>query len=162
MVGGQSLEMLLSLVRQMRNPRMPRGRAHYRSDTPPFQKVMAMSRAAVAPSMTRRWRKHSPPAKKRACSLRIQYQHSGSVKTGSLAKWRSNRSSSNPLVVEGAEFRRQAAEGPDKPELRGDDVNDETEPHLLRKLETVLGFTLRPRQAGLPPREEFVFRSLQL
>jgi len=33
-----------------------------------------------------------------------------------------------PLIVEAAEFRRQAAEGPDKPELRGDDVNDETEP----------------------------------
>ena len=46
------------------------------------------------------------------------------------------------LIVEGAEFRRQATEGPDKPELRGDDVNDETEPHLLRKLEAILGFTL--------------------
>src|SRR5216683_2041842 len=48
-----------------------------------------------------------------------------------------------PLIVEGAEFRRQATEGPDKPELRGDDVNDETEPSLLRKLEPILGFTLR-------------------
>ena len=45
-------------------------------------------------------------------------------------------------IVEGAEFRRQAAERPDKPELRGDDVNDETEPRLLRKRETMLGFTL--------------------
>src|SRR6266540_1630162 len=48
-----------------------------------------------------------------------------------------------PLIVKGAEFRRQATEGPDKPELRGDDVNDETEPSLLRKLEAILGFTLR-------------------
>src|SRR5258708_23989014 len=48
-----------------------------------------------------------------------------------------------PLIVEGAEFRRQATEGPDKPELRGDDVNDETEPGLLRKLEAILRFTLR-------------------
>src|ERR1700737_1080307 len=48
-----------------------------------------------------------------------------------------------PLIVEGAEFWRQATEGPDKPELRGDDVNDETEPSLLRKLEPILGFTLR-------------------
>src|SRR5579863_3959512 len=47
------------------------------------------------------------------------------------------------LIVEGAEYCRQATEGPDKPELRGDDVNDETEPSLLRKLEPVLGFTLR-------------------
>src|SRR6266850_3097041 len=46
------------------------------------------------------------------------------------------------LIVEAAEFRRQAAEGPDKPELRGDDVNDETEPSLLRKPEAILGFML--------------------
>src|SRR5439155_7753915 len=48
-----------------------------------------------------------------------------------------------PIIVKGAEFRRQTTEGPDKPELRGDDVNDETEPSLLRKLEAILGFTLR-------------------
>src|SRR5882724_6949721 len=47
-----------------------------------------------------------------------------------------------PLIVEGAECRRQATERPDQPELRGDDVNDETEPGLLRKLEAILGFTL--------------------
>ena len=45
-------------------------------------------------------------------------------------------------IVKGAEFRRQATEGPDKPELRGNEVNDETEPHLLGKLEAMLGFTL--------------------
>src|SRR3984893_9186473 len=49
----------------------------------------------------------------------------------------------DPLIVKGAESWRQATEGPDKPELRGDDVNDETEPSLLRKLEPILGFTLR-------------------
>src|SRR3984893_14570077 len=48
-----------------------------------------------------------------------------------------------PLVVEGAEFWRQATEGSDKRELRGDDINDETEPSLLRNLERILGFTLR-------------------
>src|SRR5882724_1373028 len=47
-----------------------------------------------------------------------------------------------PLIVEGAECRRQATERPDQPALRGDDVNDETEPSLLRKLEAILGFTL--------------------
>ena len=46
------------------------------------------------------------------------------------------------LIVKGAEIRRQAAERPDEPELRGDGVNDETEPHLLRKLEAMLGFAL--------------------
>src|ERR1700688_880588 len=48
-----------------------------------------------------------------------------------------------PLIVEGSEFCRQATEGPDEPDLRGDDVNDETEPSLLRKLEPILSFTLR-------------------
>src|SRR5690348_4959059 len=47
------------------------------------------------------------------------------------------------LIVEAAEVRRQATEGPDKPELRGDDVNDEAEPSLLRKLKAILGLTLR-------------------
>ena len=45
-------------------------------------------------------------------------------------------------IVKGAEFRRQAPESPDKPELRGDDVDDETKPSLLGKLEAILGFTL--------------------
>ena len=46
------------------------------------------------------------------------------------------------LIVEGAEFRRQAAQRPDQPELGGDDVNDETEPRLLREGEPILGFAL--------------------
>src|SRR6476660_2939377 len=45
-------------------------------------------------------------------------------------------------IVKGAELRRRTTEGPDKPELRGDYVNDETKPSLLRKLEGTLGFTL--------------------
>src|SRR5262249_47726954 len=45
-------------------------------------------------------------------------------------------------IIKGTEFRRQATERPDKPELCGDDVNDETEPGLLRKLEAILSFTL--------------------
>ena len=47
-----------------------------------------------------------------------------------------------PLIVERTECRRQATEGPDERQLRGDDVNDETEPRLLRKLQAILGFTL--------------------
>src|SRR6266478_7627945 len=49
-------------------------------------------------------------------------------------------------ILKGAEFRRHATEGPDKPELRSDDVNDETKPSLPRKLEAILGFTLHLHQ----------------
>src|SRR5215469_899830 len=49
-------------------------------------------------------------------------------------------------IVKGAEFQRQASEGLDKPELRGDEVNHEAEPRLLRKLEAMLAFTLRLSQ----------------
>ena len=45
-------------------------------------------------------------------------------------------------IVKGAEFWRQATKGPDKRELRSDDVNDQTKPSLLSKLEAILGFTL--------------------
>src|SRR3981189_2823168 len=48
-----------------------------------------------------------------------------------------------PPIVEGAECRRRAAEGPDQSELRSDDVDDETEPRTLRELEAMLGLTLR-------------------
>ena len=37
-------------------------------------------------------------------------------------------------------------EGTDKPELRGDDINDQTKPRLLRKLEAFLGFILHLRE----------------
>src|SRR5438445_681187 len=46
------------------------------------------------------------------------------------------------LLVKATEIRRQAAEHPNDPELRGDGVNGKTEPHLLRKRETTLGFAL--------------------
>src|SRR4029077_12454155 len=47
------------------------------------------------------------------------------------------------LIVKRSECRCQTAKHPDQSELRSDDVNDETEPRLLRKVETLLGFTLR-------------------
>src|ERR1700741_2183243 len=47
---------------------------------------------------------------------------------------------SESLVVEGAKRRSQAAKRPNKPELHGEIVDDETEPNLLRILETALGF----------------------
>src|SRR6266850_6617974 len=46
------------------------------------------------------------------------------------------------LIVKATEIRRRAAECPNEPELRGDGVNGKTEPHLLRKRETKLGFAL--------------------
>ena len=49
-------------------------------------------------------------------------------------------------IVKGAEFRRRTMEGTDKPELRGDDINDQTKPRLLRKLEAFLGFILHLRE----------------
>ena len=49
-------------------------------------------------------------------------------------------------IVKAAEIRRQATEGSDKPELCGNDVNDVTNPGLLRKLEAVLGFMLHLRE----------------
>ena len=49
-------------------------------------------------------------------------------------------------IVKVAEFRRQATEGSDKPELRGDDVNDDTKPSFLGKLEAILGFTMDLRE----------------
>ncbi len=46
------------------------------------------------------------------------------------------------FVTERAEFRRQATKCPDEPELRGDAIYDEPEPHVSRELETSLSFTL--------------------
>src|ERR1700704_546541 len=46
------------------------------------------------------------------------------------------------LIVEGAELWRQAAQCPDQPELRGDDVDDQPEPRLAREVEPILGFAL--------------------
>src|ERR1700738_4595322 len=49
-------------------------------------------------------------------------------------------------IVKRAEFRRQATEGPDKPKLCGDEINDVTEPGLLGQLEAILSFTLHLTQ----------------
>jgi hypothetical protein len=46
------------------------------------------------------------------------------------------------LIIKVTEFRGQSAERPNEPELCGDEINGTTEPDLLRKCETALGFTL--------------------
>src|SRR5215467_7306354 len=45
-------------------------------------------------------------------------------------------------IVKGAKLRGQAAQCPDKSDLRTDVINDETKPKIWRKRETFLGFTL--------------------
>src|SRR5437867_2580018 len=50
------------------------------------------------------------------------------------------------LIVKRSECRCQTTKHPDQSELRSNDVNDETEPRLLCKVETVFGFTLRLNQ----------------
>src|SRR6266850_1759009 len=45
-------------------------------------------------------------------------------------------------VVEATKFRRQPTEHPDEPELPGDAIASETEPHLSREFEAVLGLSL--------------------
>ena len=45
-------------------------------------------------------------------------------------------------IIEGGKVRRQSAKHPDEPELPGDAVAGETEPHLPREFEPILGFLL--------------------
>ena len=49
-------------------------------------------------------------------------------------------------VVKATEFQRQTAQRPNQRELRGDDVNDEAEPHLPGEREAMFGFALHRRQ----------------
>ena len=78
--------------------------------------------------------------------MRIQYQHSANAKSGFSEKRRSIPKLIKLSIVEAAEFRRQAAQRPDQPELRGDEVNAKREPRLLRKREAMLGFALHLNQ----------------
>jgi hypothetical protein len=48
-----------------------------------------------------------------------------------------------PFIVEGAKFWRQAAQGSDQPELRGDNIDNQTKPRLPRKVEPIFCFALR-------------------
>src|SRR6266478_8547967 len=46
------------------------------------------------------------------------------------------------LIIKVTEIRGQSAERPNEPELCGDEIHGKTEPDLLRKGETTLGFAL--------------------
>ena len=74
--------------------------------------------------------------------MRIQYQHSASCQIRVAVETALHLKLVELLIVEAAKFRRQPAQRPDQPELRDDDVADETKPRLLRERETMLGFTL--------------------
>ena len=54
-------------------------------------------------------------------------------------------------VIEGIEVRRQSPEHPDEPELPGDAVAGETEPHFAREFEPVLRLPLDPPRQPLRP-----------
>src|ERR1700749_4437266 len=47
-----------------------------------------------------------------------------------------------PFIVQEAEFGRQATQGPDQTELRGDNLDDQTETRFPREFEPFLGFSL--------------------
>ena len=76
---------------------------------------------------------------------------------GCLAKWRSIRRSSNCCIVEGAEFRRQAAQRPDQPELRGDGVNDESRTAPSRANARPCSASRCASTSGSPAARRFVF-----
>src|SRR5260370_22425368 len=57
------------------------------------------------------------------------------------------------LIIKVTEIRDQSGEGPNAPELCGDDVSGNTDADLLRKGETTLGFAL-PLMERIPRREK--------
>ena len=67
---------------------------------------------------------------KRACVFRVQYQKSGSARTGLTCQMALELKLIETLIVEAAEFRGHPTEGPDETELPSDDVNDEAEPRF--------------------------------
>ena len=66
------------------------------------------------------------------------------------------------LIVKAAENRRQATECPDQPELRGDEVNDKTEPHASAQTRDHARLRACTSASGSPAARRFVFRWVQL
>ena len=74
--------------------------------------------------------------------MRIQYQLSAIANSGFSEKRRSIRSSSNCSSSKQPKFGVEPRSVRDEPDLRCAEVNAKTEPHILRKRETTLGFAL--------------------
>ena len=82
------------------------------------------------------------PAKKRACSLQIQYQRAAVDRRGSFARRCSNWPSSNSVPLKEPNSGIQAAERADEPEIYGHVVDDVAEPELAREVEPDLSLAL--------------------
>ena len=124
--------------------RVRRGTARRRSDIPPFRRCdgdVQSSRCALDAASTADGIVAGEEAR---LQLADPIPALGESPESGLLVESGARSdaSSNSRIVEGAEFRRQPAQRPDQPELRGDDVNDRPEPRLLRECEAMLGFAL--------------------
>src|ERR1700730_10339908 len=70
--------------REMRNRSRPRGKAHHRSDTPSFQKVMLPPKAAVAPSMRHQRPTHSPRQRSELAAFESSTSTQAAPKPGHL------------------------------------------------------------------------------
>ena len=153
-MGGQRLQMRWPLARRMPRRTVPLARAHHRNDIRPPRRMsgdVQSSRCAFdAASMARRI----------VAGIEARLQLADPVPAfgkrqdrGLLCKWLLEPALVELLIVEGAECRRQAAQRPDQPELRGDEVDDETEPRLPRELEPMLGFALHVAERIAASRE---------
>ena len=134
--------MLLPLARLLRNRRTPLETAQRKSDTLPFRTCdgdvhssrCALDEASRAARIV--------AGKEARLQLADPVPALGKRQIRVICRNGARSELIELLIVEGAEFRRQAAERPDQPELGGDEVNDKTEPRLLRERETMLGFAL--------------------
>ena len=141
-VGGQRLEMLLPLVGCARSRRTRRGTARRRSDIPPLPDDdgdVHSSRCAFDAGLDGR---SIVAGKEARLQLADPVPALGKRQIRIVCETALDPQLVELLIVKGAECRRQPAQRPDQPKLRGDDVNDKTEPHLLRKREAILGFAL--------------------
>ena len=152
-VSGQSLDMQPSLAGRCGLAQCRSGERAVKLILRRFEVRRTRPEQSVAPSPTLRGRPHSRRRRSAPAACGSSTCPPPPPDPGYLEKRRSIPSSVKLLIVKATEIRRQAAERPDERELRGDDVIGETEPDLLRKLETTLGFALHFDRADRPPRE---------
>ncbi len=88
------------------NRSRPREKVRHRVDTPPFQRWMVLSKAAVAPSMRHRRPTHSPRRSSELAAFVPSTRHSGSAKTGLVRQMALEPKLIKLFIVKGAEFPR--------------------------------------------------------